>query len=105
MEKEELLQKQMGRVENMLRCMLTKKQIAYIEGFTISQLETFIKNTYKVKNFTELANRYKEDTKFRLKQSMFDKAINDGNVTMQIWLSKQYLGYKEPRDKASEGWG
>lgn len=34
----------------------------------------------------------KERGKAILRKSMYDKAVKDGNTTMMIWLSKNYLG-------------
>ena len=36
--------------------------------------------------------------KISLRRAMFRKAIDQDNATMQIWLSKQYLGMKDQLD-------
>lgn len=36
--------------------------------------------------------------KISLRRSMFNKATTEGNVTMMIWLSKQYLGMSDKFD-------
>ena len=38
-----------------------------------------------------------------LKVKMFETAIKDKNVTMEIWLSKQRLGYKDKTDVTTGG--
>lgn len=52
-----------------------------------------------MKNNDEFCLAYKRGfsgTKLKLSEKQIDKALS-GNVTMLIWLGKQYLGQKEPR--------
>lgn len=44
--------------------------------------------------FGEVIEKGREEMKLRLRQSMWKNAW-EGNVTMQIWLSKQYLGFSD----------
>lgn len=37
--------------------------------------------------------------KIKLRQAMLRNAIENNNATIQIWLSKQWLGMKEPRQE------
>lgn len=39
--------------------------------------------------------RGKELGKGNLRKTMFDRAVKDGNTTMMIWLSKNYLGMSD----------
>lgn len=45
-------------------------------------------------NFGDIIEKGREDMKMRLRQSMWKNAWG-GNVVMQIWLSKQYLGFTD----------
>ncbi len=44
--------------------------------------------------YAEVIAKGKEKGKMSLRRKMFDTAMS-GNVTMQIWLSKQYLGFAD----------
>jgi len=46
-------------------------------------------------HYANIISKGKERGKMSLRRKMWDTAMG-GNVTMQIWLSKQYLGCKEP---------
>lgn len=50
------------------------------------------------KRFSEIYKKGRETGKMSLRRKMFDTAMG-GNVTMQIWLSKQMLGYTEKIDQ------
>ena len=45
-------------------------------------------------NFGDIIEKGREDMKMRLRQAMWKNAWS-GNVVMQIWLSKQYLGFTD----------
>jgi hypothetical protein len=45
-------------------------------------------------NFGDIIEKGREDMKMRLRQAMWKNAWA-GNVVMQIWLSKQYLGFTD----------
>lgn len=45
-------------------------------------------------NYSDFAAKMKENGKASLRAKMFQDAIG-GNVTLQIWLSKQYLGMSD----------
>jgi hypothetical protein len=44
--------------------------------------------------YSEAYKRFSEDGKKSLRRLQFDSA-RKGNVTMQIWLGKQYLGQRD----------
>jgi hypothetical protein len=48
--------------------------------------------------FSEWYKKHSEDGKSSLRRAMFKAAIG-GNVTMMIWLSKQYLGMRDRLDE------
>ena len=47
------------------------------------------------RNYAEIIDQYKEKGKASLRKKMFDKAIKKDSTSMQIWLSKNYLGMKD----------
>jgi hypothetical protein len=49
-------------------------------------------------HFSDVHKRYSADGKISMRRKMYQMA-NEGNVTMAIWLSKQYLGMKENREQ------
>lgn len=49
-------------------------------------------------SWQEFAQSKKADGKEALRKKMYDIALN-GNVTMCIWLSKQYLGFTDKVEK------
>jgi hypothetical protein len=43
----------------------------------------------------DIVERAKDEGRMSLRRGMFHKAVNEGNVVMQIFLSKQWLGYSD----------
>ncbi len=52
------------------------------------------------KYYAEIIEKGRERGKLSLRRKMWDTAMS-GNVTMQIWLSKNYLGFHEPISEKS----
>lgn len=50
-------------------------------------------------NYSLVLQRGRDDRRRSLSEAMWHKALEEKNVTMQIWLSKQHLGYKEKHDE------
>ena len=46
-------------------------------------------------NFSEYILKAKAEMKGKLRRAMWQNAIDGKNVVMQIWLSKQYLGFTD----------
>ena len=44
---------------------------------------------------SDIIARAKDEGRMSLRRVMFHKAVNEGNVVMQIFLSKQWLGYSD----------
>lgn len=58
---------------------------------------------------TTVENKYSgiiKNGRFHLKKNLlavlYDKAVNKGDTTCLIWLSKQYLGFKEPKQEIEQ---
>lgn len=47
------------------------------------------------KRYGKIIQKARGETKRKLASAMHTKAIEQGDTKMQIWLSKQHLGYKE----------
>ena len=65
---------------------LTNIEIADIYGCDESIL---------VKNYSEFLTKGRGELKKRLRQTQYEVAVDDRNVTMLIWLGKQILGQTE----------
>ena len=46
--------------------------------------------------YSEIIAKGKEKGKMSLRRAMYNSAVTKGNIAMQIWLSKQLLGMREP---------
>ncbi len=76
----------------------TKDEIASFFNVSEDTLELRIKEA-GYDHFTAFFKKHSASGKISLRRSMMQSAKN-GNVTMQIWLSKQYLGHKDrPEDE------
>lgn len=72
----------------------TQEEICLILETTPKTLSGWCKRTFKM----DFSNAYKMlsvDGKMSLRRAMYEKAVKDKNTTMQIWLSKQWLGMKD----------
>ena len=47
------------------------------------------------RNFADFIDENREKGKASLRKKMWDKALKKDNTHMQIWLSKNYLGFKD----------
>lgn len=79
-------------VEELAAINCTMKEIAAVVGCSVDTLEN---------RFSDVIQKGRERGKMSLKRAMFDSAVTKGNVVMQIWLSKQMLGYTEKREVAN----
>lgn len=79
--------------EKLCAMQATEVEIAGWFDFSVDTLNYRCKEIYG-ETFSEAYKRLSADGKVSLRRAMFQKAM-DGNVTMMIWLSKQYLGMKE----------
>ena len=74
-------------VDSLARVFCTQQEIATILGLSVRTLQNdeVFSQTYKEAH---------ENAKSSLRRFQF-KSAQDGNVTMQIWLGKQYLGQQD----------
>lgn len=67
-----------------LQC--TNKEIAYVMGCSTDTL---------IRNYAEYIDKGKAGGRIKLRRAMMRNACENDNATMQIWLSKQWLGYSD----------
>lgn len=79
-------------IERLAKCGLTNKEIADALGYD----ENTLKRNYEIFLIKGRAN-----LKERLKRKQIQVAMQ-GNVTMLIWLGKQYLGQAEKIEESGE---
>lgn len=76
----------LSMIEKMAEEQCTAEQIAAVMDCSRDTIYT---------HFSDLLRKGKDKGRRRLVAAMWKKAIEEGNVPMQIWLSKQHLGYKD----------
>ena len=80
------------QVEKLASCGLTNKEIAEALGYDDSTLK---------RKFENFLTKGKANLKQRLKRKQIDVALG-GNVSMLIWLGKNYLGQADKIDENGE---
>lgn len=83
-------------VEKLCHMQCTAIEIAGFFDMSVDTLDLRCKE-WGFNNFTDFFKRYSQGGKISLRRSQFSVA-EKGNVTMLIWLGKQYLGQKERFD-------
>ena len=78
-----------------LQCTLT--EIAGWFKCSEDTIENWCKKTYN-QRFSDVHKKYSFKGKISVRRAQF-QAAEAGNVTMLIWLGKQYLGQKEPKQE------
>lgn len=79
-----------------LQCTLA--EIASFFKCSEDTIENWSKRTYKT-NFSDAYKNYSAGGKISLRRWQF-RAAENGNVSMLIWLGKQYLGQKDQQEIA-----
>lgn len=80
-------------VKKLCAIFCTSAEISNILGISVDTLERRIKKEYKM-GWKEFFEKYSAEGKKSLRAKQFEMAMK-GNVTMLIWLGKQYLNQKE----------
>lgn len=68
--------------------------VAKSHGYSLDIIKKRCRKELRLQ-FNDFVVLSEEASKTQLKNAMWEKAINDGNVAMQIWLSKNILGYSD----------
>lgn len=72
----------------------TLEEMAGWYDVDVNTIEAWCKRTFKL-NFSEAFKRYSGKGKISLRRSQWLAATDKMNVSMLIWLGKQYLGQKD----------
>jgi hypothetical protein len=78
-------------VEDLARIQCTDAEMASILGFSI---DGWRKRVRRSKELVDLIEKGKEAGRSSLRRLQWKSATN-GNIAMQIWLGKQYLGQRD----------
>lgn len=73
---------------------MTLELVAKMHGYSLDQIKKRCRKELRLQ-FNDFVVLSEEASKVQLKNAMWDRAINGGNVAMQIWLSKNILGYSD----------
>jgi hypothetical protein len=88
------------QAEEMAKIHCTALEMASILGIHEDTLRLRCKSDHNM-TFSEWYKRFESEGKKSLRRYMWD-AAKGGNVTMQIWLSKQALGMRDRIDEVSD---
>ncbi|KKL16825.1 hypothetical protein LCGC14_2491670 [marine sediment metagenome] len=80
------------QIINLAKINCTMIEIASVMKCSVDSLE---------RNFADIIKRGQEEGKTSLRRHMWI-AAEKGNITMQIWLSKQLLGMREPKTEEAK---
>ena len=86
-----------AKVENLLMAHCSGVQIAAHLGFSEDTLYERCKEVHGVL-FSVYSLKFKQKGKSLLKAVQYETAVKDKNITMQIWLGKQYLEQSDKKD-------
>lgn len=95
-----LTEKEWNLIQNACKIQCTGDEVAALVGIEYDLLADIIKRTHGV-TFPEYFKKYAAEGRASLRRKQFQSAIEKDNVTMQIWLGKQYLGQTDrlPEDE------
>ena len=85
------------RVDYLLQAQCDGVGIAGILGVSPDTLYRACQEENKI-GFAEYSQQKKSEGRELLRAKQFEKAINEGDKTMLVWLGKQYLGQKDRND-------
>jgi hypothetical protein len=88
-------------VDKLCHIQCTQEEIAAIIDVSVDTLERASKRQHKV-SFAEYMKIKSAGGKMSLRRQQYENAAK-GNVTMQIWLGKQYLGQRDNPTPEQEG--
>jgi len=90
-----LTQVEIDQIKALASCGCTNDEIV-----AVIALSTPISKTSLVRSFGAVIKKGRDSRNARLRHAQFKQAMA-GNVTMQIWLGKQYLGQKDKSEFSS----
>jgi hypothetical protein len=100
-----------GLFEELCKIRCTEQEVCNVLGVSKDALLDRLKEHYfdeetgEPLTFEKVFNRYADFGIMSLRREQFRSAIKKGNIYMQIWLGKQYLGQRDKYDATSGGSG
>ena len=85
------------KVDEYLQAQCTGSSIASLLGIHPDTLYQAIEDKYKM-GFSAYSAQKKSEGKEILRKTLWDIAVKSKNVSMGIWLSKQYLGFTDKQN-------
>jgi hypothetical protein len=73
---------------------MTLEIVAKMHGYSLDQIKKRCRKELRLQ-FNDFVVLSEEASKVQLKNAMWDKGVQEGNVAMLIWLSKNILGYSD----------
>lgn len=92
---------QWKQIENMAAIFCTGEEIANILGVDYDTLGSRIKERY-LTTTSDFLKKHQSNGKMSLRRQQYKKAM-EGNVTMMIWLGKQFLGQTDKNELSGAG--
>lgn len=83
-----------GQFEALCRMWCTESEICSFFATTDKTLTKWIKRHYHM-DFSEAYKKFSEEGNISLRRAQYKSAVDRENVTMMIWLGKQYLGQSD----------
>ena len=91
------------KVEQLLMADCSGTEVAASLGISNDTLYLRVVNELGYDSFTTYSLKFKEKGNSILRAKQFEAAINDKNITMQVWLGKQRLGQKDKTETDING--
>lgn len=82
-------------IEKLYSIMCTDDEVSGMMGVDIETL----KAEHNIERFSYARKKGQSQAKTSVRKAQFKSALN-GNISMQIWLGKQVLGQREPKDES-----
>lgn len=89
------------KIAKMCAIQCTQEEISDIYEISIDRLNERCKEAHGV-TFKEFRSKNVGLGKQSLRRKQYQKAVEDGNPTMLIWLGKQYLGQSDDPEKIAQ---
>ena len=87
-----------GMFERMCAAQMTAESICEVLDITTKPLRSWCKRTYGLAT-KDAIRKYRAGGFAKLRMKQYDVAVEEGNVTMLIWLGKIWLGQRDkPED-------
>ena len=84
--------------EKLCEIQCTEREICNFFEITDKTLNSWCKRTYKA-GFSEVFAQKRGGGKVSLRRAQWRKAVEDCDTTMLIWLGKQHLDQREPKEQ------